>query len=78
MKDESRVNCLGVFFLGVFVVLLLSSCYDTPQFARFPQAENDDTVWEGKKLKEWRWDLRGFRSVKKCASEASSAIEYAQ
>lgn len=73
MKNESEVNRLTAFFLGVFVVFLLSSCSDTPLSARVPQAQNDDTVWEGKKLKEWRWDLRGFRNVQKCAT-ASSAL----
>lgn len=73
MKDGSKVNRLTAFFLGVFVVLLLSSCSDTPLSARVPQAQNDDTVWEGKTLKEWRWDLRGFRNVQKCAT-ASSAL----
>ena len=72
MKDESKVNCFTAFFLGALVVLLLSSCSDRPLSARVPQAKNDDTVWEGKKLREWRWDLRRFRNVKKCATASAT------
>ena len=73
MKGESTVTRLAQLFLCASAVLVLSSCSDTPMSARVPQAQNDDTVWEGKKLKEWRWDLRGFRNVQKCAT-ASSAL----
>lgn len=58
---------------GGCLLFLFSSCSDTPMSARCPQAQNDDTVWEGKKLAEWRWDLRGFRNVQKCAT-ASAAL----
>ena len=64
---------LAGFFFGICVVILFSSCSDTPMSARVPSAQNDETVWEGKKLKDWRWDLRGFRNVQKCAT-ASAAL----
>lgn len=73
MKYGSTKSSLTATILGVFIVFLLSSCSDTPISARVPQAENDETVWEGKKIKEWRWDLRGFRNVQKCAT-ASAAL----
>ncbi|MGV8041069.1 MAG: HEAT repeat domain-containing protein [Thermoanaerobaculaceae bacterium] len=73
MKDSSRLISLGGFFFGISVLVLFSSCGDSPMSARVPQAQNDDTVWEGKKLQEWRWDLRGFRNVQKCAT-ASDAL----
>lgn len=73
MKDSSSLIRLTGFFWGICVLLLLSSCSDTPMSARVPQAQNDDAVWEGKKLQEWRWDLRGFRNVQKCAA-ASAAL----
>ena len=73
MKGTSRSMSLAGFFFGVCAALLLSSCSDTPMSARVPTAQNDETMWEGKKLKDWRWDLRGFRNVQKCAT-ASAAL----
>jgi len=73
MKGASRSIPLAGFFWAVFALLVLSSCSDTPMSARVPEAQNDDMVWEGKKLREWRWDLRGFKNVKKCVI-ASGAL----
>ncbi len=73
MKDAKKPICFAGFVFGICAALLLSSCSDTPMSARVPPAQNDETVWEGKKLREWRRDLRGFRNVQKCAA-ASAAL----
>lgn len=73
MKAISTSMWLAGFFLGVCAALLLSSCSDTPMTASVPSAQNDDTVWEGKKLAEWRRDLRAFNVQKNLAATAALA-----
>lgn len=72
---RNTLMCVRLCWLvcGVWFVVVMSSCSDTPMTAKCPPAQNDEMVWEGRQLKEWRWDLRGFRNVKKCAT-ASAAL----
>jgi hypothetical protein len=69
-RQAIRITLSVLSFILAIPMCLYSG---TPISARCPSAENDDVVWEGKKLKEWRWDLREFRNVQKCAI-ASAAL----
>lgn len=62
------------YLLFLCLIFLLSACDQFFLAANSPEsAENDNVPWEGRKIIEWRWDLRHFRDVKKC-SRAKDAL----
>lgn len=73
MKEKIGTSYL---LFSCLIILLFTACdsgYPTLT-ANIEPAENDGVVWEGRKIIDWRRDLRYFKKVKKVSVAAGSLV----
>jgi HEAT repeat protein len=73
MKGKIGTCYLLFLYLLIFLVTACDSQYPTLT-ANIEPAENDDVIWEGRKIKDWRRDLRYFKKVKKVSVAAGALV----